>query len=218
MQIAGLARFFALGLGELQHRGARRDLFLEKRRVRAHGGLRHKHILHGSVFHAVGYRQHTHSQMMRHVAAHPLAAGGPASGRGKINSLDKSEAAYGALSFETPQVCYGGLGLDQQGEEGGVGGYDQLPVLTSFQGKVRAAVRLVAVIERGVEGEKRAFGYAPEPAAAFASFLNVHTILCRLVQQAVRCKGQKELRHEVLEHGTRPACHSLIAAGGTHGS
>ena len=61
-------------------------------------------------------------------------------------------------------------GIDAQSEKARVGRDDQLRVLTALEGKLRTAVRLIAIVERRVKRVERAFGYAPQAAAAAPPF------------------------------------------------
>ena len=149
--------------------------------------------------------------MVGHGAAHHRPLILPAAGGGKVQRVKKAPAAPGAAALEEAQILHGGPGVDGQGQEGRVRRGDQILVLPPLQRQIPAAAGLVAVAEGGVQGVAGALGDAPGLARKAAVLLDIDAEAAALVQEAARGIGQKQRRHQILEHGARPAGQAPVA-------
>ena len=148
---------------------------------------------------------------MCHVAAHFFAVVTAAAPRREVQRLNKAPASERAEALQPPQILRRVLRLKHQCEKAAVRRDDHVRVLPALERERRAAVRLVTVAERGIKRIVRAFGHAPRLAREAAALLRVETEFATFVQQAVTVQWQKQLRHQVFEHRTRPARKPAVA-------
>ena len=99
---------------------------LEQAAVGAHGGVGHEAAAHHVAVEAVGDGCEAHAEVVRHDAAHALAAPAGGAPAGVVHGLPKPIAAREAQGAEPPQVAHGGAGLHGEREKARVGRDDKL--------------------------------------------------------------------------------------------
>ena len=156
--------------------------------------------------------------MVRHDAAHALAAAARGARGRVVHGLPEPEAAREAQRAEPPQIAHRRLRLHGEGQKARVRRDDKVRLHSPPERQRGAAVGLVAVAQRRVEREKRALGLAPWLAVRHVPALDVEAKARALIEQAVPAQRQEELRHEIFEHRARPAGHAAVAVLGHEGA
>ena len=188
-----------------QHRAAFRDTLLQQQTESAHRGVGEKTAQDAPLAERVCRRENAHAHMMRHPAAHDLPLVPAASTGREIHGLVKAEAPPDAEALQAAQVPDRRRGVYREGKKARVRGDHQILVLPALERERGAAAGLVAVIERRVESEKGALADAPGFARVNLAPLRVETEARALMQQASLCVRQKQRRHQIFKHRTRPA-------------
>ena len=186
--------------------------------MRAHGRVRHEAAAEDVVHEAVVYRGEAHAQVMRHDAAHALAAAARAARGSVVHGLPEPEAAREAEGAEPSQVPHGRARLHRQRQKARIGRDHPLRAHAAPERQGGAAVGLVAVAERRVQRVEGALRLAPGLAVRHVVPLDVEAKARALPEQALPAQREKELRHEVFEHRPRPAGHAPVAVLGDQGA
>ena len=201
-----------------QRDGAYGQALLKQAAVGAHGRVGHEAAAHYIVKQAVCNGGQAHAEVVRHDAAHALAAAARGARGRVVHGLPEPEAAREAQRTQPPQIAHRRLRLHGEGQEARVGRDDEIRLHAPPERQRGAAVGLVAVAQRRVEREKRALGLAPGLAVRHVPALDVEAKARTLVEQAVPAQRQEELRHEIFEHRARPAGHAAVAVLGHEGA
>ena len=184
------------------------DLLLQKPRVGSHGRVAEKPPVQHAAAQRVCDRAKAHAEMVRH---HAPDADRPAAGtRGsEIDRLPQPVGAGESGLRHAPEVFHRRVRRGAERKIAAVGRDDALIAPIAAECERGAAVRLVAVMVRGVKGVKGALGNAPELfRAERAPPLDVYGKAGALPEMRAAVQRQKKLRHQIFKKAARPAYHA----------